>query len=58
MVIAHMFSLNPQEAEAGRSEWVWGQPGLHSEFQGNQGYVERLFQKLLLTLILCISIYL
>jgi hypothetical protein len=25
--------------------WVWGQPGLQSEFQDSQGYTERLCLK-------------
>lgn len=28
---------NTQEAEAGGSQWVWGQPSLHSEFQSSLG---------------------
>jgi hypothetical protein len=36
------FSPSIWEAEAGRSLWVWGQPGLHSEFQNSQRYIVRL----------------
>jgi hypothetical protein len=32
IVVAHAFSSSIQEAEAGGSLWVWGQPGLQSEF--------------------------
>jgi hypothetical protein len=38
---AHTFDSSIQEAEAGRSLWVWGQPGLHSEFQVSQGNTEK-----------------
>ena len=30
-----------QGAETGRSLWIPGQPGLHCEYKGSQGYVER-----------------
>ena len=44
-MVAHAFvvhgSPSSQEAEAGRSQWVQGQPDLHSEFQDSLGYVER-----------------
>jgi hypothetical protein len=35
--------LNPsmQEAEAGGSLRIWGQPGLQSELQDSQGYTEK-----------------
>ena len=36
----HTFNPNTQEAEAGQSLGVQGQPGLHSEFQDSQGYTE------------------
>jgi hypothetical protein len=32
-------------AEAGRSVWVWGQPGLHSVFWNRQGFVARSYLK-------------
>ena len=41
VVVAHTFSASAQEAEAGRSLWVWGQPGLQSEFQDSQGDTEK-----------------
>jgi hypothetical protein len=37
--MAHTFNPSTQEAEAGRSLWVQGQPGLQSEFQDIQGYI-------------------
>ena len=39
-----MSSFNPRtwEAEAGRSLWVQGQPGLPSAFQNSQGCTEKL----------------
>ena len=36
---AHAFNRSTWEAEAGWSLWVWGQPGLHSEFQDSQSYL-------------------
>jgi hypothetical protein len=39
-VVAHAFNPNTREAGAGGSLWVWGQPGLKSEFQNSQGYTE------------------
>jgi hypothetical protein len=44
-VVAHAFNPSTQEQ---RQEdflsdfWVWGQPGLQSEFQDSQGYTEKL----------------
>ena len=38
--MADAFNLSTQEAEAGRSLWVQGQPGLQIEFQDSQGYTE------------------
>jgi hypothetical protein len=36
-VVAHAF--NPRQRQA--DFWVWGQPGLQSEFQDSQGYAEK-----------------
>jgi hypothetical protein len=44
-MVAHVFHPSTQEAEAGGSLWVRGQPGLQSEFQESQDYEERLSQK-------------
>jgi hypothetical protein len=41
LVVAHAFSSSAQEAEAGGSLRVQGQPGLQSEFQDSQGYTEK-----------------
>jgi hypothetical protein len=35
--MVHAFNPSTWEAEAG-GFWVWGQPGLQSEFQDSQGY--------------------
>ena len=40
-VVAHAFNPNTWEAEAGRSLWVGGQPGLQSKFQNSQDYIEK-----------------
>ena len=40
-VMEHAFNPSTQEAEAGRSLWVPGQPGLQSELQDSQGYTEK-----------------
>jgi hypothetical protein len=32
--------------EAGECLWAGGQPGLHSEFQGSQDYIEKLCFKI------------
>jgi hypothetical protein len=44
-----MHAFNPStpeaEAEAGGSLWVWGQPGLHQEFQDSRGYIESPISK-------------
>ena len=37
--------MSTWEAEAGRSLWVQGQPGLHSEFQDSQGYTVTFSQR-------------
>ena len=37
----HVFNPITQEAEAGRSLWVWGQHDLQREFQGSQDYPEK-----------------
>ena len=40
-VMAGAFNLSTQEADTGRSLWVWGQPGLKNKFQDNQSYTEK-----------------
>jgi hypothetical protein len=45
VVVTYPFNPSTQEAEAGRSLWVWGQPGLQSEFQDSQGSTEKPFLK-------------
>jgi hypothetical protein len=37
----HAFNLSTWEVEGGVSLWVWGQLGLHDEFQHGQSYVDR-----------------
>jgi hypothetical protein len=32
---------NTLEGQRQADPWVWGQPGLHSEFQDSQGYTEK-----------------
>jgi hypothetical protein len=39
-VVVRTFNPTTQEARLGGSLWVWGQPGLQSEFQNNQSYTE------------------
>jgi hypothetical protein len=39
--VAHAIYLSSQEAEAGSSLWVQGQPALHSEFQDSHNYTEK-----------------
>jgi hypothetical protein len=41
MVVMYAFIPYTGEAEAGRSLWVWGQPGLQRKFQDSQGYTEK-----------------
>jgi hypothetical protein len=36
-VVAHAFNPSTREADF----WVWGQPGLQSEFQDSQSYTEK-----------------
>ena len=38
----HAFNHSIQEAEAGKSLRVRGQPGLHNDFEDSQGYTETL----------------
>ena len=45
MVVAHAFNPSTQEAEAGGSLWVQGQPDLWSEFQESQDYKEKPWLK-------------
>ena len=40
-VPGHTSDPNTQEAEADKSLWIWDQPGLQSEFQDSQDYIER-----------------
>lgn len=44
-MVAHACNLMSQEAEAGASLWVQGQPGLHSELKANQNYKVRPYLK-------------
>jgi hypothetical protein len=42
-IVLHTFNPSTEEAEAGRSLWVQGQPGLQKKFQESQGcYTEKL----------------
>ena len=41
MVVMYAFIPYTGEAEAGRSLWVWGQPGLQRKFQGSKSYIEK-----------------
>ena len=34
-----MGDSRPLDGKAGRSLWIWSQPGLHGEFQDSQGYI-------------------
>jgi hypothetical protein len=43
-MVALASNPSTQEAEAGRSLWVWGQPGLQSEFQNSQD-IEKFYLK-------------
>lgn len=38
--MAHKFNPSTWQTEADRHLWVQGQPGLHSKFQANQGYID------------------
>jgi len=40
-VMVMVYPLSTEEAETGRSLWVWGQPGLHSESQATRDSVSR-----------------
>lgn len=40
-MIEQDFNPSTQKAESRRISWVWGQPGLLSEFQDNQGYMSQ-----------------
>jgi hypothetical protein len=44
-LVVHTFNPRTQEAEAGRSLWVWGWPSLQSKNQDSQAYVERYISK-------------
>jgi hypothetical protein len=44
VVVAHAFNPSTWEAEA-EDFWVWGQPGLQSEFQDGQGNTEKPYLK-------------
>jgi hypothetical protein len=44
-VIAHVFNPSTREAQRQADFWVQGQPGLQSEFQDSQGYIEKLCLK-------------
>lgn len=45
-MVVYIFNLSTQEAELGRLLWVWGEPGLHSEFQDKQKHerIKRYFR--------------
>ena len=38
-----VFDPSTQEAEADGPLWIWGQSGLHSDFQDSQSYIVRLY---------------
>jgi hypothetical protein len=40
-MMGHTFNPSTQEAEVGRSLWVWGQSSLQSELQDSPGYTEK-----------------
>jgi hypothetical protein len=44
-MVVHAFNPSTQEAEAGGSLCVWGQPGLYKEFQDRQSHIVRLYFK-------------
>jgi hypothetical protein len=39
-----LFNSSTEQTEAGRSLWVWGLPGLHGEFQPNQGCIYKIWK--------------
>ena len=42
----HIFNPSTQEADAGQSLRVQGQPGLRGEFQDSQGYYREILSQL------------
>lgn len=48
--MAHVFISRTWGPKTGKTLWVWGYLGLHSEFQDTQGYLERSCLKYLLLL--------
>jgi hypothetical protein len=40
-MVVYVFHHSTQEAEAGGTLCVWGQPGLQSQFHDSQSYIER-----------------
>jgi hypothetical protein len=39
--MVHIYNSSTQGTEAGGSSWVWGELGLQSKFQDNQGHTEK-----------------
>lgn len=39
--MTHTLNASTHEAEAGKCLWVWGQLGIHSEFQNSQSFTVR-----------------
>lgn len=39
LVVAHAFNPSSRTQRMADHYWVWGQPGLHHEFQASQGYM-------------------